>query len=594
MIISRISLLCILLLSAAAANSLDIQPRIIGGNASSQSYSWMVSVQTQSEHSCGGVLINKDYVLTAAHCLQDLLPQDLKLIIGGNDRVNTIGAEVRDVDWLYAHTQFNSATYANDIGIIKLMRSSEKAPVQLVSTDEFESILQGSQLKVMGWGITIEGDLSTSPVMLEEVDLSFQQDAVCYNAYGDQGLAGYWNNAFCAGEVSGGQDSCLGDSGGPILVSIDKQLKLAGLVSWGSGCGQPELYGVYTEVTAYSDWISARFYGVTISGNTKIGFLGYNSVKQERLRLHNYSNSSIALQNYYFEASSPNAFQLDSDNWNLDNVPAETDCEFTVSATGNTVGEQEGRLWLEGAEVSASFNFNSKVLNQLDVPAANLPWPFYSGTKTPFNDPKTEHSEPWYGINLGDKGIALSSGSIGNSERSVLLSYLTGPESGQKKFLRFDAKVDSLEPDGLYAFINERGVDAASIGQENPHLIQDAGQYNQWATYQLPLIDDFNHLILMFRKNGAGYKGSDHALIMDFRICAEIDQLDESCTRSVTDYANPNNFLISQLSDPQQKCNSVSVHRLKIEPGFTEQQSSGGAVFYLLSILILFLRKIKV
>ena len=56
------------------------------------------------------------------------------------------------------------------------------------------------------------------------------------------------NISFCAGYMEGGTDSCQGDSGGPLVCVVDEQPFLYGVVSWGIGCAEPGLPGVYAKV----------------------------------------------------------------------------------------------------------------------------------------------------------------------------------------------------------------------------------------------------------------------------------------------------------------------------------------------------------
>ncbi|TIU90217.1 MAG: trypsin-like serine protease, partial [Mesorhizobium sp.] len=63
-------------------------------------------------------------------------------------------------------------------------------------------------------------------------------------------------NMLCLGEKTGGKDSCQGDSGGPAVLMLEPP-QLVGIVSWGEGCARPDLYGVYTRVSAVKDWVEA-------------------------------------------------------------------------------------------------------------------------------------------------------------------------------------------------------------------------------------------------------------------------------------------------------------------------------------------------
>ena len=63
----------------------------------------------------------------------------------------------------------------------------------------------------------------------------------------------------CVGFLDGGQDSCIGDSGGGILLNNPNEgcmFDILGVTSFGSKfCGTRNTAGLYTRVYAYLDWI---------------------------------------------------------------------------------------------------------------------------------------------------------------------------------------------------------------------------------------------------------------------------------------------------------------------------------------------------
>ena len=77
----------------------------------------------------------------------------------------------------------------------------------------------------------------------------------CNNTYSEYPL-NILDSMLCAGYPGeGDKDACGGDSGGPLVCSENGNAVLAGVVSWGNGCGEQNYPGVYSRVTHVLDWI---------------------------------------------------------------------------------------------------------------------------------------------------------------------------------------------------------------------------------------------------------------------------------------------------------------------------------------------------
>uniref|UniRef100_A0A8C9KCW9 Transmembrane serine protease 13 n=1 Tax=Panthera tigris altaica TaxID=74533 RepID=A0A8C9KCW9_PANTA len=108
---------------------------------------------------------------------------------------------------------------------------------------------------ITGFGKTKETDEKTSPFLREVqvnlIDFKKCNDFLVYDSY-------LTPRMMCAGDLRGGRDSCQGDSGGPLVCEQNSRWYLAGVTSWGTGCGQRNKPGVYTKVTEVLPWIYSK------------------------------------------------------------------------------------------------------------------------------------------------------------------------------------------------------------------------------------------------------------------------------------------------------------------------------------------------
>ncbi|MDA8244629.1 MAG: serine protease [Elusimicrobia bacterium] len=234
-------------LVAASASERFGSEKIVGGmEASKGEFPFIVSLQAgYYGHFCGGSLIRKNWVLTAAHCVEGGYLKSVK--IGLFNQGDTAGVENFTVAEVVKNPGWDSNTMVNDFALIRLNGESKYAPVKLNSAE----IAEGTVFTTAGWGTTSESG-SVSKKLLK-VSVPFVNRTECDAAYPGS-LA---DSMICAGYKEGGKDSCQGDSGGPLLMGSGSSRVLAGVVSWGEGCARPNKYGVYSKVSGAYDWINS-------------------------------------------------------------------------------------------------------------------------------------------------------------------------------------------------------------------------------------------------------------------------------------------------------------------------------------------------
>jgi len=242
----------------AAAGPAAADRVVVGGQpARITEAPWVVALSsrdrfggTRAGQFCGGVVVAPTKVLTAAHCLgRDVLGgepgqlSDFSVIAGRGSLRGRGGQEVRVAE-TWVNPGYESSTNAGDLAVLTLEKALPASYAIEVARPGDPALSPGTAADVYGWGDTT--GKGTYAMSLRSARVRVLPDASCERAYpGGSGAAYRGDTMLCAGEPQGGRDACQGDSGGPLVANG----RLIGLVSWGSGCGQPENPGVYTRVS---------------------------------------------------------------------------------------------------------------------------------------------------------------------------------------------------------------------------------------------------------------------------------------------------------------------------------------------------------
>ncbi|XP_050975791.1 chymotrypsin-like protease CTRL-1 [Labeo rohita] len=244
-----------------------------GGDAKAGSWPWLVSIHVNGlSHNCGGTLITKDWVLSAAHCFKTSSVSDTVMYFG---RLRQSGSNphetFRRASRIIIHPKYVGAPYDNDIALIQLSSSVTFSkyirPVCLAA--DGSTFGASTESWVTGWGRKTDG--GTGSNILQEVKMTVVTNRYCNFLYG--GII--TSNMICAGQ---GKSACQGDSGGPMVSRNGSLWIQSGIMSFlVRPCDKPRYPSGFIRVSKYQDWINSY------TGSNPPGFVLFNAASSNLL-----------------------------------------------------------------------------------------------------------------------------------------------------------------------------------------------------------------------------------------------------------------------------------------------------------------------
>jgi len=247
--------------------------RVVGGVVTQiEDYPHAVSITRNDEHECGGSIIDRYHVLSAAHCFAPFHPRMFKVRVGVTNTSQTVGGQSIPVDDVISHPSYDYDDMTrrqglHDIAVIRLTHSikwtDQSQPICLPEQSD-QNVSGGTRVEVCGWGGHQSGGREGRSDQLHRANIQVVDEETCrqeysFNSFHRRNFEELKDTTLCAGGREGKKvsDTCMGDSGGGLVqsgASESEGRQIIGIVSMGAKkCGVRA--GIYTRVNKYTEWI---------------------------------------------------------------------------------------------------------------------------------------------------------------------------------------------------------------------------------------------------------------------------------------------------------------------------------------------------
>lgn len=228
-----------------AVDTTTADQAIVGGQtASPAEFPTVVALESSPGNwFCTGTLIDKDWVLTAAHCVAGETAASVKIRFDDANINDTTGGRVVAVAEIHGNPGFNDNAWDNDIALIKL---AESVTDRVATPVHRTAIAAATSVTEVGYG---DADNNGGGAGLLRKLTTPTVDCAMAN---DPGISGA--NLLCFNAATG-HASCYGDSGGPAFVTVNGTFEVAGVTSGGTGNTCTQGWDLYTSVAGEIDFV---------------------------------------------------------------------------------------------------------------------------------------------------------------------------------------------------------------------------------------------------------------------------------------------------------------------------------------------------